>query len=154
MSLGVAELGYVAAVIDNLAALRTRDLGPSVLPVVQVSGRYGALSWLGEITGTKIIPTNRRYTRHNCTEHCPDRHAEIVSSSARWSLTGMRATIVLAAVEPYLRVQAARARELIDAGLGVQFQTTVVNDMAQLGWPIPALEPHPRARFPLEVVRP
>lgn len=150
VTLSKADLAYCAALIDNLAALRTRRAGPSDLPVIQVSGKWGVLSWLGEITGTKVIETRRKYTRHNCTEHCPDRHAEIVSRSGRWSITGMRAVIVLLNCEPYLRVQAARARELIDAGLAASYQGSVVNDMAKRGWAIPPLPEHPRARVPLE----
>lgn len=149
MSLSTADVAYCAALIDNLAALRARTLGPSTLPVVQVSGKWSSLSWLADLTGTKLIETNRKFSRHNCVEHCPDRHAHIESRSARWSITGMRATIVLANCEPYLRVQAPKARELIDHGLGVQYQGQVVRDMRQRGWVIPELTPHPRARIPI-----
>lgn len=155
MSLPVADLGYVAALIDALAALRARtvpDSGTEV-PVVQISGKHAVLPWLGEITGTRVVETRRAYTKHNCTTHCPDRHADITSVSYRWSVTGMKATIVLAAVEPYLRAQAADARRLIDLGLGVHYQGQTVNDMAARGWPIPDLTPHSRARVPLAVAQ-
>lgn len=153
MSLSTADIAYCAALIDNLAALRTRSVaGSQLLPVVQVSGKHGALPWLGSITGTKVIETGRKFTRHNCTEHCPDRHATIESRSYRWTLTGMRATIVLAACEPYLRVQAAEARELIDAGLTVQYQGQIIVDMRARGWPIPELTPHSHPRIPIQEV--
>lgn len=148
-TLGTGDIAYAAAILDNVAALRTRDHQGSTLPVVQVSGKYGSLVWLGEITGTKVVETRRQFTRHNCTEHCPDRHADIVSRSFRWSVTGIRAAIVLAACEPYMRVQAAAARRLVDLGLALAYQGQVVNDMGALGWPIPDLAPHPRARVPL-----
>lgn len=144
--LTTADLAYAAALIDNLATLRLRELGPSQLPVVSIAGRIGALTWLGEVTGVKVVETRRAYTRHNCTEHCPEAHARIESRSGRWSVTGMRATIVLANVEEYLRVQATDARQLVEAGLGVQYQGQVVNDMRRLGWSIPDLAPHSRAR--------
>ena len=150
MSLSPADIAYCAALLDNLAALRTRDFQGSELPVVQISGRHGVLPWLGEITGTRVIPTRRAYTKHNCTAHCPDRHADITSESARWSITGMRATIVLAACEPFMRVQAVDARRLIDLGMQVQYQGQVVVDMRERGWPIPELEPHVRARVPIK----
>lgn len=150
MALTTADVAYAAAIIDNLAALRTREIGGgSTLPVVQVSGKFGSLLWLGEITGTRVIETSRKYTRHLCTEHCPAAHSEIESRSGRWTVTGMRATIMLYNVQRYLRVQAAAARQLIDAGLGVQYQGQVVNDMRKRGWDIPDLAPHPRARVSL-----
>lgn len=148
-SLSTADIAYAAAIIDNLAALRTRELATSVLPVVQVSGKYGSLAWLGELTGTKVVETRRTYLRHQCNEHCPAPHAHIESRSARWSVTGMRATIVLYTVEPFLRVQAAAARDLVAAGLAVQYQGQVVNEMHSLGWALPELPHHPRARVPL-----
>jgi hypothetical protein len=150
MTLSQADVAYCAALIDNLAALRTRQVGPSTLPVVQVSGKWGVLSWLAEITGTKVIETRRKYTRHNCTEHCPSRHSDITSRSGRWSITGMRAVIVLLNCEKYMRVQESRARELIDAGLAATYQGQVVNDMRRRGWEIPPLAEHPRARVPIE----
>jgi len=153
MPLTTADVAYAAALIDNLAALRSREVSGSVLPVVQVSGRYGSLAWLGEITGTKVIETGRQYTKHNCTTHCPDRHADITSRSYRWTLTGIRAAIVLANCAPHMRVQAATARRLVDAGLAVSYQGQVVNDMHARGWEIPDLTPHPRARVPLALAR-
>lgn len=151
--LTLADIAYCAALIDNLAALRSRDVEGSELPVVQISGKHPVLPWLGEVTGTRVIPTRRAYSRHQCTEHCPDRHAHLTSTSARWSVTGMRATIVLAACEPHMRVQAAAARRLVDLGLRVQYQGQVVNDMAARGWPVPDLAEHTRARVPLAVTR-
>lgn len=152
MLLTQTDIAYCAAILDNSAALRSRALGPSLLPVIQVSGRYPALEWLGEITGTKVIDTRRGYSRHNCTEHCPDRHAHIQSESRRWTVTGMRATIVLVNVLPYLRYQCDRAQVLLEQGLSVQYQGQVVNEMASLGWQIPDLPEHSRARVPLTVV--
>lgn len=146
------DIAYAAAVIDNLAALRSRFHGPAQLPVVQISGKLPVLHHLAEITGTKVIETSRSYTRHQCTEHCPDRHTHLASRSLRWSITGMRATIVLLACEPHMLIQGATARRLVETGLGVRYHGSVVNDMATRGWPIPELEPHPRARVPLKAV--
>lgn len=146
-----ADLAYCAALIDNLATLRVRDLGNSRLPVIAISGKYEGLKWLGSATGTKVVETKRDYTRHNCTEHCPTAHAEIKSYSLRWSVTGMRATIVLVNVLPFLRVQADDARAMIDYGLTLQYKGQVVNDLAKIGWKIPELPAHPRARVPLRL---
>ena len=152
-TLSTADVAYCAAIIDNLATLRARRYGPSLLPIVEVSGRWASLSWLADVTGTTLVETRRAYTRHNCTEHCPDRHANITSRSARWSVTGMRATIVLAACLPYMRERLEFARQLVEDGLGMQYQGQVVNDMAARGWPIPDLAEHTRARVPLAVAR-
>jgi hypothetical protein len=150
--LGPADLAYAAALIDNLASLRVRTLGQSRLPVVEISGKYAGLPWLGEVTGTKVVETKRNYSRHNCTQHCPSAHAEIKSYSMRWSITGMRASIVLHNVLPFLRVQADDAHALMDYGLTLSYKGQVVNDLAKIGWKIPDLPAHPRARVPLEIV--
>jgi hypothetical protein len=147
VTLAVADLAYAAALVDTLAALRTRKVGPSELPVVQVSGRVDVTAWLAEVTGTKVIPTHRKYNRMDCVEHCPERHTHIVSESGRWEVNGARATIMLIAIEPYLRVKGAEARRLIDFGLASGYKTNVINDMATRGWPIPELREQPRARL-------
>lgn len=150
--LSETDIAYCAAVLDNLAVFRQRGTSASQLPVIQISGKLQVLSWLGQVTGTKVIETRRGYTKHMCTQHCPDRHADIRSTSGRWSVTGMRATIVLTNVLPYLRFQRQKAQELIDLGLQASYQGQVVNEMSQLGWSIPELPLHARARVPLTVV--
>lgn len=151
-TLSATDLSYAAALLDNFAVLRLRETAASSLPVVMASGKHPSIPWLGEITGTKVIETRRGYTKHMCTQHCPDRHADITSLSKRWSVTGMRATIMLSNVLPYLRFQSEKARELIEVGLQVQYQGQVVNEMQILGWSIPELAQHARARVPLTVV--
>lgn len=147
-----ADLAYAAALVDSFAVLTTRRVRETELPQVTIQGKIAALPWLAELTGVKIIELVKGYDRHQCSEHCPDRHMRIESTTSRWQLTGARATVVLHSIEPYLRVQARTARSLVDAGTGIGFKTDVVNDMVRLGWTIPELREQPRARTALKVL--
>jgi hypothetical protein len=86
-----------------------------------------------------------------CSDHCPDQHSDVSSVVGRWTVQGVRATIVLHTVAPYMRVQGRRARELVEVGRGVGYKTNVVNDMRARGWALPPLREQPRAR--VELVR-
>ena len=147
MKLAPADLAYAAALIDSFAVLTTRRVGEAELPQVTIQGKVAALPWLAEVSGVKVIEVAKDYARHQCSEHCPDRHTRIESTTRRWQLTGARATVVLYSVEPYLRVQARTARGLVEVGQGLGFKTDVVNDMTRLGWTIPELRSQPRARI-------
>lgn len=147
MSLEVADLAYAAALVDSFAVLRVREYRGTGLPEVTIQGaRIAALDWLAESTGVKVVVIGKGYNRHQCSEHCPERHTRIDSATRRWQVTGARATVVLAAIEPYLRTKGREARELIDAGRAIGYKGNVVVDMAALGWPIPELKDQPRAR--------
>lgn len=136
-----SDLAYVAGVVDVLANLRLRQPTATLrspLPEVQVNGPYpGLQSYLGRITGTRPVATRRDYTRHNCTEHCPDRHAHIVSESGRWGVTGTKAFVLLSAVRPHLRLRAGLVDDLIAAGAEAQHKTATLESMSRLGWPLP-----------------
>jgi hypothetical protein len=149
VSLSPAELAYAAALIDSFGTLTVREVNGALLPQVIIQGKIAALPWLAEITGVKIIEIRKGYTRHQCTEHCPEAHTRIESITGRWALTGARATVVLFNVEPYLRVQGRIARDLVEAGQGIGYKTQVVNDMKRLGWQLPDLRVQPRARLEL-----
>jgi hypothetical protein len=149
----VAELAYVAALIDTFGVLRVREFRSTDLPEVTIQGkRIAALDWLAEITGVSVVRVGKDYLRHQCSEHCPAKHTHIESFTRRWQLTGARATIVLHNVEPYMRLQGREARELVEAGRAIGYKGDVVNAMSRLGWDVPALREQPRARIALEVV--
>lgn len=143
-----ADLAYVAALVDSFAVLRLRDVNGTALPQVTIqSKRVASLDWLAEVTGVAVMGIAKDYSKHQCTDHCPDRHMRIEASTRRWQLTGARATIVLHAVEPYMRVQGRDARQLVHEGLAAGYKGDVVIGMRGLGWPIPDLKDQPRARI-------
>lgn len=143
-----AECAYAAGLIDALGVLSLRSQPGTLsdLPSVVVSGNSVAVGWLAARTGTKVVTVKRDYTRHRCSEHCPEAHDEVKSLSSRWSVTGTRATIVLFNVLPFLQVQGEAAGELVSAGLTIGWKGQVVEDMRTLGWTIPTLKTQPRAR--------
>lgn len=149
-----ADLAYVAALIDQFGKLRTRTVSDTELPEVLIQGRIGALGWLAELTGTRVVEIRKAYARHQCSEHCPERHTDIASVTGRWVVTGARATVVLYNVGPFMRDEGKRhlASTLVWQGQTVGYKSDVVNDMARLGWRIPELRDQPRARIAL--VRP
>lgn len=133
------DLAYVAALVDNLARLSVRTMSGTDLPQVTIQGRHPSLPWLAEVTGVALVPVNRQYTRHVCTEHCPDAHSPIESSSRRWHLTGARATVVLWNLDPFLRNPevSREARRLVDVGRAAGRKGTTDADLARLGWELP-----------------
>ncbi len=135
-----ADLAYAAALIDSFARLSVRDLpNGTQLPEVVIQGRIEALDWLAGVTGTSVAVIPKAYNRHQCSEHCPEAHTRIESQTRRWVVSGARATIVLAAVERFMRVQGRLARHLAEAGQRIGYKRTVVDEMRGLGWPIPQL---------------
>lgn len=136
-------LAYVAGVVDLLGLIRVRTLPDSgtQLPVVQLHGPHmDTFSYLGELTGTKAIVTRRAFVRAGCTQHCKEKHQHVQSVSARWSLTGVKATVVLWNVRPFLRVQTERAGEALEVGLRTRFKPATVRRMQELGWDVPELQ--------------
>ena len=133
----VADLAYVAALIDTIGGVRTRTVGDTVLPYVYAHGKIEYLTALGELTGTKVIETRRTYSRAGCTQHCPEAHQHIVSRSGRWSVTGVKATVVLWNIRPYLRIHADAARTGIVIGTAAPFKPATPLKMRALGWHIP-----------------
>lgn len=150
MSLPERDLAYVAALVDSLAVLRVREYRGTPLPEVTIQGaRLAALDWLAGLTGVRVVVIGKDYTQHRCAAHCPDRHTHVQGRTRRWQLTGARATVVLAAVEPFMRVQGREARQLVEAGRAIGWKGNVVADMAALGWVVPELREQPRARLAL-----
>lgn len=138
VQLTVADLAYTAALIDTRGKITPRTVGDAVLPQVSISGKpFPALQWLGEITEVRVVPTERSYAKAGCAEHCSEKHQHIRSMSGRWSVCGAKATIVLAAVQPYLRFCAAEVEDAIRLGLRADWKGATPLRMASLGWPLP-----------------
>ena len=129
------DRSYVAALVDVFGRLRARDVRGSRLPEVTIQGsRIDALDWLANITGVRVSVIGKDYTRHQCSEHCPDKHTRIAATTRRWQVTGARATILLHDIEPYMRVQGRQARALVQEGSVVGVKPPVVREMKRLGW--------------------
>jgi hypothetical protein len=85
----------------------------------------------------KSIVTQRSYDKHRCLEHCTKAHEHIRSVSGRWSLTGVRATVVLVATREWVRFHEEAWDAGIVAGLEAPRKPAVLQKMAALGWPVP-----------------
>lgn len=133
------ELAYVAGVVDTQAVIRTRALeGGTLLPMVAVHGPNARLlDYLANTTGTRVTTVRRGYSKAGCSDHCPDQHQHITSTSGRWSVTGVKATVLLCAVRPHLRLQGYDADEAIDVGLVAPRKPATLGRMTALGWPTP-----------------
>lgn len=143
-----ADLAYMAALVDNLAVLKTRQVNGSELPVVAltITRSEEAVRFLAQSTGSKVTPIVRQYNRKGCADHCEVAHLHVDTVGHRWQVTGVKATITLHGLLPYLRVQQDRARQLIEVGQSIGYASSVVARMRELGWPIPDLKAQPRAR--------
>lgn len=141
-----AQLAYVAGLVDSRAALSSRTVAAAVLPQVALNGGpMAVLEYLGGLTDTKVVATRRDYSRSPCAEHCTTRHMHIESLSGRWAVSGAKATIILAAIAPYLVMRPAAVEDLVDVGLRASFKGATVAKMKLLGWPIPEPMMHVRA---------
>jgi hypothetical protein len=138
MPLTEPEIAYVAGTLDAMARIKTVVANGTTLPLVAVScPNMALLEHLSTVSGLKAFETHREYDRHRCGEHCVEAHDHIVSRSGRWSANGARATIMLAAVQPHIRVQTDEVAEVLAVGMETPAKAHVVQSMAALGWPIP-----------------
>lgn len=130
----------MAGVLDTRAVVRIR-LAPgseTELPYVAMSsGEAELLRWLGALTGVRSIVTSRKYDKHRCLEHCTKAHDHIRSVSGRWSLTGVRATVVLAATREWVRFHEREWDEATRVGLAAPHKKATLGKMQALGWPVP-----------------
>ncbi len=137
-ALTITDLAYVAALVDTRGTFVSRQVRDAVLPQVSISGKpFPALQWLGDISGVRVVPTVRQYSKAGCAEHCSEKHQHVLSTSGRWSVSGIKATIILDAVRPYLRLRLAEVDEMVQLGLAAGRKGATVEKMRALGWPIP-----------------
>lgn len=139
--LDIPTLAYVASVIDTQAVIRVRVLdNASELPFIAISSpNIELLELLAELTGTKVTAVRRDFTRAGCAQHCKEKHQHVVSKTGRWSLTGVKATVLLYNVRPYLRFQQEAAARAMAVGQAARFHNAVLGKMATLGWELPDL---------------
>ena len=133
------RLAYFAGLIDAVGHIIVfKTEGGTELPRVTISSpNYEMLDMLGRETGTKRFDTTRTYDRHRCAEHCSQAHDHIVSRSARWSVSGAKATILLVALEPYLVMKKTVAHNVAEIGLRASKKPATLRKMAEMGWPLP-----------------
>lgn len=142
LALDLGSKAYVAGVVDMAGVIRLRPMANDNPPVpylgMSTTNRQ-VVEFLAGLTDTKVTVTKRDYTKTLCTEHCtPDAHAHVVSESYRWSVTGVKATVVLANIKPYLVFQTEAANEALAAGYAANFKPATYRKMRVLGWDIPA----------------
>jgi hypothetical protein len=131
-----ATLAYIAGVIDVMGRISTRAVGDADLPQVAVScSNEALLRWLGTLTGVRPFLTTRSYHRHACGTHCPTPHSEVTSVSGRWVVSGVKATVMLRALRPMLRLQAEDADAALLAAHEAHFKPATLRKMLALGWP-------------------
>lgn len=139
--LGKVGAAYIAGIIDSQGGIRTRVVGGTELPMVYLHGpNVPVLRLLADVTGTTVTTTRRKYSKAGCAQHCPDKHQHIVSESGRWSLTGVKATVLLWNIRPYMHFQTDAAREAINLGLRAPFKPATLQKMESLGWELPDLD--------------
>ncbi len=136
------QLAYIAGIVDVMAVLRIRNTQGAPLPFVEINcPNLALLEWLAERTGTSVTVVNRDYTRNGCALHCPEAHVHIRSASGRWSLSGVRATVVLHGVVPFMQLQTEAAQQLLEAGLRAPRKPATIAKMTNLGWAVPEFLP-------------
>lgn len=146
-----ADLAYMAALLDNLAVLKTRLANGTDLPAIALTTSRSpeAVRFLAERSGTKVTEIARDYHRKGCSDHCTVAHLHVDTTGYRWQVTGAKATIVLHNVRPFMRIQGDLADQLLAIGKMVGYSGSVVTRMRGLGWEIPQLKHQPRSRVSL-----
>lgn len=136
------ELAYAAGVLDVMGTLRVRDVRGTELPFVEVScPNMVLLEWLADRTGVGVTKVRRDYNRNGCADHCPEPHVHIESFSCRWSVSGVRATVVLHNLLPYLQLRVETAMDVLAVGLCAPRKPATVAKMTELGWAEPEFAP-------------
>lgn len=133
------DLAWCAGITDTLGAFKVRQTSTgAALPTVSISTvKFAIAERLASLTGTAVTTVQRKYTRMGCGDHCTEAHLHVDSTTARWSLTGARATVFLSAVLPYIRSANAKADalDLIRVGLEAPHKPGTLTKMYELGWP-------------------
>ena len=134
-------LAYIAGVLDLHGVIRTRTAGDTELPYVALSGsNEGMLTFLADVTGTRAVVTRRQFSRAGCAEHCSEKHQHVTSVSGRWSVSGVKATVLLWNVRPFMRLQAEEATSALAVGMSTKYKPATVRKMAELGWDVPEFD--------------
>lgn len=132
------QAAYMAGILDALGLFQVRRVQERDLAKVALHSTNGPLlEWVGAATGTKITEVKRNYARYGCDEHCNEKHIHVNHSSLRWSVTGVRATILIHSVLPHLVLQSETAEQVLDATADAPYRKPTAEAMAALGWTLP-----------------
>lgn len=142
MTEAIDYIDYLAGILDANAIFRVRETpGGTELACVAVHGlSEGVMEVLAKATGTKVTRVKRDYHQRPCVAHCSKKHRHVASTTLRWSVTGGKANVLIAAVLPSLRVQKDVAAAVLDVGLSAPRKSATYSKMADLGWPTPTSE--------------
>ncbi len=135
-----ADVPWFAGVLDARGHFDIQNRRGVEQPRLAVTtNRLVLLSVLARMTGTKFHEDNRGYHRRMCSEHCTDKHVEVVRQSAKWRSDCTRATIILHSCLPYLHAMKDEALALLDIGYGTYQPTRngTAGAMERLGWKLP-----------------
>ncbi len=133
------DLAYLAGVLDIMGRIWTRPSSDGRrLPLLEINAKQPDLmEWLAGLTGTSVVTTSRDYMRLGCNEHCSEKHVHATSTSARWSVTGAKATIILFGIEPFSFIRRAEVEYALGVGMLAEMRSQTVRDMKSRGWVIP-----------------
>lgn len=144
LTLDEGTKAYVAGIIDMVGLIRLRPMknGNPPIPYVGVStNNKQVVDFLAGLTDTKVTVTHRKYGRHRCTQHCPTPCSDVDSTSYRWSVTGAKATVLLANIKRYLMFKTTVANEALEAAREANYKAATMRKMTVLGWDLPNLRP-------------
>lgn len=133
---------YMAGIVDMLGIIRLREMKTGVpIPYVGINTANRQLAdFMAGLTDTKVTEVTRKYNKMQCTEHCtPEAHTHVDSTTYRWSVTGVKATILLVNIKPYLIFKTGDAANALKAGLEANYKPATYRKMKVLGWEIPDL---------------
>jgi len=135
------DIAYIAGVVDVRANIAVKLFGGTELPFVSVSTPdLKLVAFLAHSSDMSPVTVKRDYLRVGCTDHCSEQHLHVKSETARWSVSGAKATIILAAVQPFTRIQVAAVDEALECGLRAPRKASTPAKMSALGWPLPSWE--------------
>ena len=142
LALDQGTKAYLAGMIDTIGIIRVREMkNTPPLPYVGINtANKQMVDFAAGITDAKVTEVTRKYNKMQCTEHCtPDAHTHVDSTTYRWSVTGVKATILLSNIKPYLIFKTTDAIEALKAGLEANYKPATYRKMKVLGWEIPDL---------------
>lgn len=155
MSLPVAQLGWMAGIIDlkgKITRKRNKARATQQIVLAVDSKHWQVIRELGRMTGTapemQKAPPKHDWYRRNCSEHCEEAHTLVEGSEwpsiGRWTITGASMATVLWNLRPFLRVENGLEEAMLEAfdqavltGQGSAQVLASLRRLKELGWDIP-----------------
>lgn len=159
MAIPMQRLGWMAGIVDLKGRIATKQNKTRVTPQVTLyveSKELSIIRSLSEMTGTrpemKAAEEVPAFMRHQCVEHCPEKHTHVAGSggflprTGRWTISGAAMVVVLYNLKPFLVVD--KNWDLImdqvfnvtvSNGRGFMAVKTALIRLRDLGWELPIL---------------